>query len=47
MPPNLASRPARLRLIIMTAVLAIAGPLIASSQAGPPALPRHTPPTPL
>jgi pimeloyl-ACP methyl ester carboxylesterase len=35
MPPNLASRPARLRLIIMTAVLAIAGPLIASSQAGP------------
>ena len=31
---NLASRPARLRLIIMTAVLAIAGLLIASSQAG-------------
>jgi pimeloyl-ACP methyl ester carboxylesterase len=32
---NLASRPARLRLIIMAAVLAIAGLLIASSQAGP------------
>jgi pimeloyl-ACP methyl ester carboxylesterase len=31
---NLASRPARLRLIIVTAVLAIAGLLIASSQAG-------------
>ena len=31
---NLASRPARLRLIIMTAVLAIAGLLIVGSQAG-------------
>jgi len=34
MPLNLASRPARLRVIITAAVLAIAGLLIAGSQVG-------------